>query len=637
MQRGCRICTIIWQRLNAEGQQRFINPEQDTEDGCTSYSAAPSPAVSDFDSDSTALSSKTFTLEFVSNDTLSTIANFTVEPAEDVENLVQKDLLPEFTGSEASLAQARQWLSHCLTFHDHKRSWNSDQCKSPTRVIDIGSATGNLEPRLILTENKALKGGYVTLSHCWGSLQPLRLELGNVEDFQRSIPFAKLPLTFCHAIMVAQALLVRYIWIDALCIIQDSADDWGREAEMMEKVYRRSLCNIAASDSKDGSGGLFFGRDTATIAPFHFTCECDGASNKSFYLTNGEASWRNELQQSPLYRRAWVLQEQLLAPRTLHFTKEGIAWECHNFTASELYPHGLHGMRLDPTIIHLRETISQSGSLVLVDKTHKPFDSSALPVDPGDFLRSWSLIVELYTECALTFPEDKLVAISGVTQPFTQMLGEHLAGLWRYYLPFELLWNVDPHLGGVAVRPSEYRAPSWSWASVEGPVSYIMVKEVFGMLESGIFPWAKIIDVNVEYKPGSKTKVIGGPLSITGRLGQCTWRILSGFVATITSAENIGHLSGEFDEPRTMPPWDNVYIYFDEPEEIEELERDTPWMFCLPLSANRRFSDGYCSVKGLILRRDGKLQFWRVGVFDTQNIEAYTAMEALAEHTISIL
>ena len=82
MQRGCRICTIIWQWLNAEGHQRFINSEQDREDGCTSYFAAPSPAVSDFDSHSTTLSSNAFTLEFASSDTLSTIASFTVEPAE---------------------------------------------------------------------------------------------------------------------------------------------------------------------------------------------------------------------------------------------------------------------------------------------------------------------------------------------------------------------------------------------------------------------------------------------------------------------------------------------------------------------------------------------------------------------------
>ncbi|OCL09963.1 HET-domain-containing protein [Glonium stellatum] len=593
----------------------------------------PSPGVEDFDLDSIILSSKTFTLEFSSSETLSTIAQFTIEPAEDTENLVQKaDLLSEFTGSEASLSQARQWLSHCVTFHNHHRSWDSDQWKSPTRVIDIGSATSDMEPRLIQTENKPLKDGYITLSHCWGSMQSLRLELGNEEDFQRSIPLTRLPLTFRHAITVARALLVQYIWIDALCIIQDSAEDWGREAEMMEKVYRRSLCNIAASDSKDGSGGLFFSRDKDTIAPYRFTCECDGVSNKSFYLTVGEAFWRSELQQSPLYRRAWVLQEQLLAPRTLHFTKEGIAWECHDLTASELYPFGLHGLRLDSTIMQLRETISQSGSLVLLGETHKSLGTSALPVDPGDFLLSWGLVVEMYTECALTFPGDKLVAIAGVTQPFTQMLGEHLAGLWRYYLPFELLWSVDSSLGDVAVRPSQYRAPSWSWASVEGPVSYIMVKQAYGLLDNGIFPWATVIDAKVEYKPGSQAEVVGGSLSIKGRLGQCTWRILAGFVATITSVANVDGLS-DGASPTTL--WDDAYIYFDEPEKINKLERDTPSIFCLLLSVNDQ-PEGSCHLIGLVLRRD-EHKYWRVGVFTTGNTEVYAAMKELAEQTISIL
>lgn len=96
-----------------------------------------------------------------------------------------------------------------------------------------------------------------TLSHCWGPSQPLKLLTSNIESMRQEIPIASLPRTFQHAVIVASHLGLEYLWIDSLCIIQDSTQDWLQELGLMEDVYTNSICNIAASHSSDGHGGLF--------------------------------------------------------------------------------------------------------------------------------------------------------------------------------------------------------------------------------------------------------------------------------------------------------------------------------------------------------------------------------------------
>jgi hypothetical protein len=71
-----------------------------------------------------------------------------------------------------------------------------------------------------------------------------------------------LPKTFQDAIEINRHLKVRYLWIDALCIIQPTADDigdWEEEIPLKGKVYRNSTCTIAASGAQTSNGGCFTG------------------------------------------------------------------------------------------------------------------------------------------------------------------------------------------------------------------------------------------------------------------------------------------------------------------------------------------------------------------------------------------
>lgn len=168
-----------------------------------------------------------------------------------------------------------------------------------------------------LAEHERVKK-YVTLSHCWGLKHFARLLEANRDDYiERGIPWTEIcrNTNFRDAIRVARHLKVRYIWIDSLCIVQDSPDreDWKHEAPLMHKVYRNSYCNIAASDSQDSDGGLFRLRSSDNVVPARYPMEgvevptgsrlADGV----WRIVPGDL-WDRDLLGQVLYGRGWVFQ-----------------------------------------------------------------------------------------------------------------------------------------------------------------------------------------------------------------------------------------------------------------------------------------------------------------------------------------
>ena len=132
----------------------------------------------------------------------------------------------------------------------------------PSRLLCIDSSSQNGQVYLCHTSRKVIPSQpYVTLSHCWGGQPITKLLQYNLETLARAVTLDELPKTFKDAVKLVQHLGISYIWIDALCIIQDSEEDWRRESLLMNKVYRYSTLNIAASDASDSSGGCFFSRD----------------------------------------------------------------------------------------------------------------------------------------------------------------------------------------------------------------------------------------------------------------------------------------------------------------------------------------------------------------------------------------
>ena len=85
----------------------------------------------------------------------------------------------------------------------------------------------------------------MTLRHIWGEAVPFRLLTHNLREVRDNVKIQILPKTFLHAINFTRSLGVRYLWVDTLCIIQDSQEDWAAHSLRMGRIYSESLLNIA--------------------------------------------------------------------------------------------------------------------------------------------------------------------------------------------------------------------------------------------------------------------------------------------------------------------------------------------------------------------------------------------------------
>lgn len=207
-----------------------------------------------------------------------------------------------------------------------------------------------------------------------------------------SIPMASLPLTFLHLIQVAEELRVRYVWIDSLCIVQDSADDWDRESSSMSSVYSHAYCTIAASASKNGAEGLFRNARLSIDDSVHIRCSSKNGKSRAIIGMKEQDSWQDMYSSGFLHQRGWVLQERELSPRVLHFTSSQVLWECRTFKASEGWPHSNfpHSkyQELPPRIL---DTIQPENKQSIFDAWH-------------------SLVID-YSARSLTEDSDTLVAV----------------------------------------------------------------------------------------------------------------------------------------------------------------------------------------------------------------------------------
>ena len=371
------------------------------------------------------------------------------------------------TGSDLTWQLVDSWMAKCLSSHQACNKAQPLVPPLPTRVIDVGTRGGTRAPRLHVTTNNAI-GRYTTLSHRWAYEEPLRLQVNNLEDFQREIPISRLTRTFQDAIEATRRLGIQYIWIDSLCIIQDSpaGRDWAAESAKMASVYENSYVNFAATHAMDSSQGCFFDRKLSQVRPVRLYVNWEVRSG--FYHTAQSHSFPRSVAGAPLYKRGWVYQERALAPRIIHCTDTQVYWECLESIASESFPTGL------PHAIHSSNTDCQCRTW---RRLRPPASSILERLSPQnstsdtfyDSLRLWNLVVNQYQTLDLTFERDKLVAISGLAKLHSKFLDtQYLAGMWRAHLAEQLLW-----VRRMGCRPCSYRgyiAPSWSWASIPTPV-----------------------------------------------------------------------------------------------------------------------------------------------------------------------
>lgn len=400
----------------------------------------------------------------------------------------------------------------------------------PTRLLDI-SGKDDSTIRIVETAVAQIHAPYLTLSHCWGGPLPVKLVKQNYEEYKQAIRVADLPRTFREAVTVGRALDVQYIWIDALCIIQDDTEEWLREAPTMHDVYRNSYCNIAAVDSGNGEGGLFRERLPEDVSPPIIQASSAMLGKGTFRVVRRDF-WKGELLEAPLYNRAWVFQggsrlqnistitsdqisERMLAPRILQFGHNQIFWECPSLSACEAFPKGLPRF-LDATPredMRWKQTLqrgSRTGVLMPANRTKLSLDNF------------WEVAVNAYTSCKLTFGMDKLIAIAGIANIILEGSGNtYAAGLWKTNIEEQLSWWVvdcKQADGQPSSRPADYRAPSWSWVSIDGLVQ--LRKNVYQPRDYKV----AILDLDVKtVTPVPTGQVERGRILLRGHIGKMTF------------------------------------------------------------------------------------------------------------------
>jgi hypothetical protein len=268
-----------------------------------------------------------------------------------------------------------------------------------------------------------------------------------------------------YAIFIASKLGLEYLWIDSLCIIQDDEDDWRQESALMSTVYGNSYLNIAAAGASDGSLGCFFENEPMRINKLQVATIKNG--EKKFYACTPSRIYRHCVSSTPLALRAWALQECLLAPRTLHFSRAQLFWECNEGNVCESLPYQVP-----------RELLKSDWYL-----------------EKCNLSNFWKKIIFVYSGCQLTKPRDKLVALSGIIRKIqSERNDDCFAGLWRRNMETELLWRLD----WPSPRSAVYVAPSWSWAAVNG-VGAVFADEFYSpQVDHSQELYAHVLNVSLE-------------------------------------------------------------------------------------------------------------------------------------------
>ena len=505
------------------------------------------------------------------------------------------------TGSEANFALVNEWMDRCKTNHAICGQLNKNTCSwYPTRLLEIGPL-GTL--RLRITGINPPTGPYLSLSHCWGSAVFLKLTLQNIDSLKFGISCSTLPKTFRDAAYITHKLGLKYLWIDSLCIVQNSVEDWRREAATMGKVYQHAFCNIAATGASDSSVGCFWDRNPllAQVCKIDLTWELPLKGN--FYCLDGSL-WPRNVGEAPLNRRGWVVQERILSPRILHFSMQQLFWECHEMEACESFPGGLPEAP-DPMTFIVRTGLKRIKPSVK-DKTHNEMRKTSKE-SRLDGYAYWDGIVDVYSRSSLTRQEDKLIALSGIAQEMSLLLNDdYLAGLWKNHLPSQLLWIVTSPLianhGTPSFRPARYQAPTWSWASIVGHV-------VPGNLPPG-HNWNTLPKVlNAYVEPISDDdptgQIAAAQLHVHGLLRPATWQCLwHGHIYQLL-----------FEDGQITPEYSTFW-----PDEITSSAPLPEQVYCFPLLST--YWDGTRTIDGLVLAQKGNShEYTRIGKFRFQDEE----------------
>jgi Heterokaryon incompatibility protein (HET) len=406
-------------------------------------------------------------------------------------------------GSEEALQLATGWLHDCITSHPECSA--TEACALPDRVVDIGLPEEPV-PRLRLMSGKGVKGRYACLSHRWDPETP-KTTLENIDEHLKNIRWDSLSETFQDAITFLGKLSlwhncyhgepIRYIWIDSLCIIQNSESDWQEQSQKMCEVYSNALITFVESHWQGRDKRLFSKASRGRTAKAIPVTDAEGRTREFYFrFPIIHPDFQNGGNRVPIWTRGWVLQERLLSPRLLVFGSEELSWKCSGCNKCEcgldqVYMDHYNGMTTwrDPQVGRLNPINRKNMNLIIGN-------------DPSEsqLRMAWRLILESYSQLKLTYRKDTLAALAGLARSFDKQLGgrKYFTGFWyeeRDASPplhqtetmLDLLWRLEYSQDSRRDnRPDSPISQSWSWASPQCSIVYPFARDKLIKTYSGV-------------------------------------------------------------------------------------------------------------------------------------------------------
>ncbi|KAK7214417.1 hypothetical protein V2G26_002420 [Clonostachys chloroleuca] len=529
------------------------------------------------------------------------------------------------------------WLQSCN--RNHVSCWRANATDGesgpclPTHAIDVNPTRGQHRdfynnpprPHIRLVSGQGRRDQYVTLSYCWGtSGKNFKTTSSNLAQHLLEIPWDKLPQTIQDAITVTRKLGIRYLWVDALCIIQarhsnDSTSDWPVEATKMGQYYENATCTLAASSSHDCADGMLLDRPALRFGPAEdVTIDFDdvylGKMTRMHLVGLRGPPVEAAMEESHLLSRGWCVQERALSPRILYFARDALFWECNELRAGEHSPsknlkfiprpktHGMLYSQSWRNVIGEWDLLGAGLRKLVRDNENS---SEGLSVSDVELILgpAWMGLIERYSSCKFTNYSDRLVALSSLTEKLRRITGAvNIAGHWRETLGRSLSWT--------AISPTRTRemcgdhsSPSWAWASTDLGVTFEGL--------DGVWHESMVVE-----------DIWEEPTSATNRHSSHILR-MSGTFCEMSLAQwglreprkgNATYRTSSYVE---SVAWDHMPATFDE----------TRLLACIFIGFVRE-SDYVSDTVGLVIERTGKFnggqveEFERVGLLRFENLSS---------------
>ena len=332
---------------------------------------------------------------------------------------------------------------------------NHPKCKPdirylPKRLIDVGWL-GRRPPRLVMSEElEDTDIRYATLSYCWGNANFCTTK-ENESSHRQELPLQLIPDTLKDAFTLTQDLHIQFLWVDALCIVQDDHTEWKIEASKMQDIYAGSSITIAATDAAASSTGCFPTAPARLDKADVFLTITDTEHDSRAIVRVQPNDIRISAKSSVLNTRGWIFQELVLSHRTVHCMHSGLHWECKSEFRTEtglVFDRSSKHESIVPALPHETQ--------ILTNKT-------------------WWKWIEDYSARRFTFPTDRLPALSGIVQ-YYQMVTKDvpILGMWERSFHQDLLWVRISILAEKSDQTPQHLSniPSWTWLSCPYGISY---------------------------------------------------------------------------------------------------------------------------------------------------------------------